>query len=171
MLRAWPAILMALSVSSAVYGQGRLNVEQFKERLDRSERLWQQLVHLHGESYTYVATILRDGGNGREDTEITIEDGTIVERIHAYYDADGLVSKWHEQPGQLGVHSDGSPLLKMEDLYAQCRKEVLSLDPASHWLILDFDQQGLLQRCGSVQATARSIEPVGITLAWVRFAP
>lgn len=171
MQRSRMALLFALNVTSTASGQGRLDVEHLRARLDRSERLWQDLVRVNGESYTYVATLLRDGGEGREDTEISVDDGVITERVHAYYGANGLIFKWRERQDQLGHHQSGAALRKMGDLYAQCRNEILTLNPADYWLVLDFDQQGLLQRCGSVTAPATSLQPVGINLAWVRFAP
>lgn len=164
-------VFCVLSTVAAVYAQGRQDVEGFREALARSERRWERLKATHGETYTYVASTLRDDGEGHEDTQVSVADGIVVERSYAYYDPNGLVTKWRESSDQVGAHAEGAPPLTVDDLYMECRESTLSLDPATHWLVLDFDQQGLLQRCGTLDPSAGQQSPIGINLDWIRFAP
>lgn len=142
--------------------------ERNERALDQSRDTWNRLKQVHGNSYTYIASGTRESGSITEETEVTVEDDTVVSRR---YRAHGEVGpfKWDEPHDLIGSHADGAPPVTVEELYDTCAREILALDSMTYWVTLSFDQQGLLRQCTHFARNAT--DPEGISLIWVRFAP
>ena len=79
-----------------------------------------------------------------------VEAGVVTERHYkaGHISGEGEHVQWSEVGAQVGSHTDeGHPAVLVEELYKQCRTEVLTQDEDENFMSFSLDSRGLLQAC------------------------
>lgn len=121
----------------------------------QSQKEWKKLKKRHKESYRY--TVLEQSFTGFiGETTMTVLKGEVVSRKYEAFmmsENDGikeLVSSYFEEKEQLGSHSEGWPPVDLDELYKDCGSEYLRVDPETHTLYFDTNEEGVISLCGNV---------------------
>jgi hypothetical protein len=122
--------------------------EERQAELAASRQAWEAAKSGHGNSYTYSQVMSSFLGFDAETTFV-VEAGVVVERHYkSSFGAD--VTTWSEVGAEVGSHSDeGHPVALVDDLYDECKDQVLTRDDQENFINLAFDDAGLLQTCTS----------------------
>ena len=122
---------------------------------DNSERLadlavsldaWEQAKSDNGNSYSYTREFFSFLGFSFE-TDFVVEDGVVVERHYKAQSGTNVV-QWSEIGDEVGTHEgEGHRVALIDDLYEECKTEVLTQDEDENFMNLSFDENGLLQSC------------------------
>lgn len=131
-------------------GCAQLTNAHFQNDLNESFQQWEKIKELNKSSYQYTIVFSSWLGFGYETT-IAINNDQFISRQYQSWDNNRkVIHQWHETSTQeLGHHKEGAPLKTIEELYAQCRDEVLTLSKHDNEFYIKFDQQGILEHCTS----------------------
>lgn len=127
---------------------GPTNAERQAELADSLET-WEAARDDAGNSYTYTRETHSFFANTSFKTTFVVEAGVVVERIATTTsgaDIDKLL--FHETGDEVGTNSSAHDVALIDDLYAECKSDVLTKDEDEHFINLSFDG-GLLQSCTS----------------------
>ena len=110
-------------------------------------------------------------------TAITVTDGKVVKRVYTDLNNDGFESEnesadesdkfltWTEDtPDTIGSHSEGFLAITLDDVYKQCRDNILANDNMSRPVVFTTDERGILQECYFRVAASSHSYPIGIRL-------
>lgn len=115
--------------------------------LENSLNIWKALRQSKGSHYQYDVVFTSWTGFGYKTT-LTVRDDEVTKRAYKSWktqlDAD---EEWQEEAGSLGSHNKGAPLKTIEDLYQQCKNDVLSKSEISNRITLKYDKLGVLKQC------------------------
>lgn len=142
--------------------------EERQAELAASRALWDAARAAHGDSYTYSQVMSSFIGLSAETTFV-VKGGVVVERHYkAQLGAD--VTSWSELGAEVGSHTDeGHPVALVDDLYDECRDEVLTRDEDENFMNLAFDDAGLLQTCTSFHRLCNDDCDRGPKLGFISF--
>jgi hypothetical protein len=146
---------------------GPSNQERLAE-LAASRTAWESARAAHGNSYTYSQVMSSFLGFDAETTFV-VAGGVVVERhFKSQFGAD--VTTWSEVGAEVGSHSDeGHPVALVDDLYDECRDEVLTRDEEENFMNLSFDDANLLQTCTSFHRQCNDDCDRGPKLGFISF--
>lgn len=119
--------------------------------MDRSLATWNALKAQHGDHYHYEVSAGSVFGPSY-DTTLTVQEGEIVQRDLAITEVDGqgnvtTTKSWSEMGAALGSHDEGAELITIDARYSRCRDDVLSQNPATNTIYLEFQANGVLRYC------------------------
>lgn len=121
----------------------------------QSQKEWNKLKKRHKESYQYTVYEQSYTGFGSETT-ISVMNGEVVSREYqSFYmnENDGtkeLIDSYYEEKEELGTHSEGWEPVDLDVMYSECGSEYLRVDPDTHTLYFDTDEDGVISLCGNV---------------------
>ena len=143
--------------------------EERQAELATSRQAWEAAKNQHGNSYTYSQVMASFIGLEAETTFV-VEAGVVVERHYtSSFGAD--VTTWSEVGAEVGSHTDeGHPVALVDDLYDECRDQVLTRDDQANFINLAFDEAGLLQTCTSFDRQCNDDCDRGPKLGFISFA-
>jgi len=102
----------------------------------------------------YHYTIVTSSFSGyHTTTTVDIAGGQPVGRQFSAGYVDGatgvftVTSTWAETAGEIGVHQMGAPAETMDQLYDDCRREVLGKDRSTNMVYFHYDERGVLMSC------------------------
>lgn len=146
---------------------GPSNEERLAE-LAASRTRWEAARAAHGNSYTYSQVMSSFLGFDAETTFV-VDGGVVVERhFKSTFGAD--VTSWSEVGSEVGSHADeGHPVALVDDLYDECRDQVLTRDEEENFMNLSFDDAGLLQTCTSFHRQCNDDCDRGPKLGFISF--
>lgn len=125
-----------------------------QKQLAKSLETWNALKAEHGDLYRYEVSAGSVFGPSYETT-LTVQEGEIVQRDLAITEIDDegnvtVIESWSETGAALGSHDEGAELITIDARYSRCREEVLSQDPATNDIYLDFQTNGVLRDCSYI---------------------
>lgn len=155
----------------------QVNAEDL-QRLAESRARFDALAREHDGSYVYVAGF---GSWTSADavTTVRVRRGVVVERSFEVTRDGGrgrprkrLVS-WTETGAKVGSHqADAEPALLMDERYDACAQLIELSAHVDHLRVaIDFDERGLLARCGSEQVACSDPCWQGTNLRSLTFGP
>lgn len=83
-------------------------------------------------------------------------------------DTDGsrfTTTTWTETASEIGSHPEGRPARTMEQLYADCDRDVLTQDPDQNQVSFQADAQGVLRSCWYVPRNCADDCTFGVVLS------
>ncbi|WP_346882898.1 hypothetical protein [uncultured Algibacter sp.] len=130
-----------------------INNSQHKTSLNQ----WQSLKQDHGDSYSYEIKTESVFGFGSL-TKIIVKNNIPVSRVfesYNLYDNDTylgwenriITNEYRENINQLNTNNIGAAALTIDDLYALCLKDYLSVDANSNSINFNVDDSGLIKDC------------------------
>ena len=146
---------------------GPSNQDRLAE-LATSRAAWEAARDAHGNSYTYSQVMSSFLGFDAETTFV-VEGGAVVER-HFKSQLGADVTTWSEVGAEVGSHTDeGHPVALVDDLYDECKNDVLTRDEEENFMNLSFDDAGLLQTCTSFHRQCNDDCDRGPKLGFISF--
>lgn len=124
---------------------GELNKQQ---QLEQSLQQWQLIKKAHNDNYQYSVSFSSWVGFSNRTT-VTVLDDAVTKRAYEAFDQDGKrISKWQEESlEEIGIHKRGATPKTIDQLYSQCRTDVLNRSTLDHYIYLSFDKNNLLHQC------------------------
>lgn len=147
--------LLPSSCSTEVFAPNLLITGENGYNFVQSQKEWNKLKKRHKDSYRYTVLEQSFTGFGSETT-ITVMKGEVITRDYKSYNIsenDGtkeVIDSYHEEREDLGMHSEGWPPVDLDEMYRDCGSEYLMVDPESHTLYFDTDEEGVISLCGNV---------------------
>lgn len=84
-------------------------------------------------------------------TTITVKNGKVVKREFIYNYQNDWFPEYHhwveDTPKELGSHDEGFVPITLDDVYTQCRQNVLIQDPLYNEVVFDTSNHGLISKC------------------------
>lgn len=121
----------------------------------QSQKEWMKLKKRHRESYQFTVYEQSYAGFGSETT-IMVMNGEVVSREYQSFSMDEndgtkeVIDHYYEGKEQLGMHSEGWEPVDLDEMYHDCGSEYLRVDPDSHTLYFDTNEEGVISLCGNV---------------------
>lgn len=138
-------------------------------RLRESLGEWQVLKAAHGGHYEYEVHFSSWVGFS-DVTTLEVEGDDVVRRRYEARDAEGQVTeRCTEEGAELGTHEHGAPLRTIEDLYAECRRKVLTQDRRENDIYLEFRYDEVLRYCFYVPKNCADDCSRGVSINALRF--
>ena len=147
--------LMPYSCSTEIFAPNLLITGENGYNFVQSQKEWKVLKKKHQDSYRYTVLEQSFSGFGSETT-ITVMEGVIVSRQYESFqisENDGskeVLSTYFEEGEDIGSHSDGWPAYDMDKMYSECSSDYLMVDPETHTLYFDTNEDGVVSLCGNV---------------------
>ena len=148
-----------------------------QNRLAESLEIWNRLKAKHGDNYRYRVA---DGFLGFESiTTITVQKGRVVTRTYEEGRIDNKgefiiekQSSWTEKGAGVGSHENsGAAPRTVDELYRECRDDVLTRNPRAHDIYLDIGSDGVLRSCVyGFKGFAMDTYP-GVSISALEFLP
>ena len=142
---------------------------------ETSQTQWQKLRIENGNSYTYTLAFQSWTGL-QSETTLTINNGMVSQRSYKSYTlnhdeaVDTLYFETYTETGDsLGSHSRGVPLYSIDDLYATCANDYLTVDTSTNTLYFDTDEKGIISICGYTPDNCADDCFVGVRVASFRW--
>ncbi len=125
-----------------------------QKQLAKSLETWNALKAEHGNYYRYEVSAGSVFGPSY-DTTLTVQEGEIVQRDLAITEIDDegnvtTTESWSETGAALGSHDEGAELITIDARYSSCRDDVLSQNPTTNDIYLEFQTNGVLRDCSYV---------------------
>jgi hypothetical protein len=114
-------------------------------QLFESLKKWEEKKATLGNDYSYTREFFSFLNFSFENVFV-IEDDVVVER-HYWSQAGADLETWSEYGTDVGTHDEGFRVATIDELYEECRDEVLTQDDTENFITLSFDAEGLLQTC------------------------
>lgn len=150
-----PVLLMQHSCSTEVFAPNLLVTGENGYNFVQSQKEWNKRKKQHKESYKYTVLEQSFSGFGSETT-MTVINGEVVSREYESFrisDEDGskeMLDSYSEDKEDLGTHSEGWPPVDLDEMYNDCGTEYLMVDPETHTLYFDTNEEGVISLCGNV---------------------
>jgi hypothetical protein len=144
--------------------------------LSLSDAAMQAKLAQAGGTYSYVVGFGSFSGYSSQTT-IAFANGQVASRDFKSQQTSGLggtptvLAQWHEDASQIGSHQDGAPAKSLEDLYGDCRTALAGTDLTRSSLSLDFDADGVLQRCSFLPVGCMDDCSQGVAIESLKFGP
>ncbi len=124
--------------------------DERRAELAASLETWTSARDSANNSYTYVRQTAPFFANTTFTTTFVVENGVVVERnATSGFSGEEPTNMFTETGDDVGNNVGVHPVAIIDDLYAQCDDEVLSLDDSDHFINLTVDGSGLLRTCTS----------------------
>ena len=122
-----------------------------QKQLARSLETWQQLKAENGEHYRYEVSAGSVFGPSY-DTTLTVQADRVVQRDLTVSQIDDkgnttVSESWSETGDALGTHDSGAELMTVDERYKRCQDDVLSQNPMTNDIYLEFQDSGVLIDC------------------------
>lgn len=146
---------LIVSCSTEAYAPNLMVTGESGYTFIQSYKQWEKLKRKHQNSYQYKITDLSFSGFGSE-TLLTIQNGEVVRRAYQSFlmsENDGtreLIEEYEEVGEDIGTHKEGAKAVTLDELYEDCGSEYLMVDPDTHTLYFDTDEEGVMKLCGNV---------------------
>lgn len=147
------------------------------KNIAKSLETWQQLKAENGDHYRYEVSAGSVFGPSY-DTTLTVQADKIVQRDLAVTQIDDegntiIVESWSETGDALGTHDNGAELVTVDERYNRCRDDVLSQNPVTNDIYLEFQDNGVLRDCSYIPKGAAydGGSPVIISLEFLPTKP
>ncbi len=141
-------LLLTLVFASALLSGCGQVAEQGE--LDKSLATWQALKAQNGDHYLYE-TLFVSWTGFRSITTLTVQASEIVTRAYksSYTNDEGeeITESWTEEGAAVGSHEAGAEPRTVDELYTECREDVLTQDAAENEFYLEFRNDGVLSSC------------------------
>ena len=119
-----------------------------------------------GNSYEYARESFSFFGQIGSETDFVVEDGVVVERHFKSSHVDGSSHvSFSELGDEVGNDPRGHRVATIDDLYEECRTEVLTQSEDENFISLAFDDAGLLQTCTYFPLNCADDCTFGVTIA------
>lgn len=158
-IKKLPALIFLLviicSCSAELYSPNLLITGNSGYNFVQSQKEWNKLKRRYKESYTYTIFEQSHTGSGSETT-IVVKNGEVISREYEYFtvsEDDGtreVTNSFYEEKEELSSHPEGWAPVKMDDLYRDCGAKYLKVDPETHTLYFDTNDEGVIILCGNV---------------------
>lgn len=152
------SLLLAGCQQTAAPGNGQVSTPPEttprQKQFTKSLETWNTLKAENGDHYRYKVNAGSVFGPSY-DTTLTVQEGEIVQRDLAITEVDDegnvtTTESWSETGAALGSHDEGAELITIDARYSSCRDEVLSQNPATNDIYLEFQANGVLRDCSYV---------------------
>lgn len=121
-----------------------------QKRLAQSLETWQALKIENGDHYRYE-TLFVSWTGFRSTTTLTVQGNEVVTRAYesSYTSDEGeeITESWTEEGAAVGSHEAGAEPLTIDELYLECREDVLTQNAAENEFYLEFRNEGVLSSC------------------------
>jgi len=146
MLLTMPFILFGCS-QNPLYQNSHENTYtgNIYRKLEISQNDWATLKKRHKGNYSYERdTSIKEGFH--TSTKIVVENNRVESRSFFEWQTGSTPSKsWHEDYAQLGLHKEGTAPVTIDELYKQCKTQVLN--KANSSTLIKTDQLNILKQC------------------------
>jgi len=150
---------LILTLFCVLFSLSRGEVVVFLPEYTASLNAWQTL---NLAAYTYVATSASEIADFSQKTTIKVANGVVVERSFTQNN-NGHITSWDEtvpstgpgdtNPNSIGYHDQGFVPITIDDVYTQCRANILIQDNVANQIFFETDSKGIIKMCG-ISATA-----------------
>ncbi len=125
-----------------------------QKQLTKSLEAWNTLKAENGDHYLYEVSAGSVFGPSY-DAALTVREGKIVQRDLTITEVDNAgnvttTQSWSETGAALGSHEEGAELITIDKRYSRCRDHVLSQNPTTNDIYLEFQDNGVLRNCSYV---------------------
>jgi len=114
-----------------------------------SKKLWDDL---NPTTYTYVVYSASEIADVESRTTITVTNDKVTRRAYWFKDNfnyDNKITTWVEStPKTIGSHKEGFVAINLDNVYAQCRSNILIQDPIENEIYFETENDGLISKCG-----------------------
>ena len=145
--------LFLLSFVGSVEGFTQKQVSPSELRatmFNESIAAWDILKKKKGNSYLYTRSFHSFAGFGGI-TLIRVIEGQVVKRqydgVKRLEDGQMEMVKWDEYGEEIGSPPQGFAPQTMDELYTQCKEEILSQNPEANRIVFLRDKRGVMQIC------------------------
>lgn len=148
-------LMMQNSCSTEEFAPNLLVTGENGYNFVQSQKEWNKLKKRHKESYRYTVVEQSYTGFGSETT-ITVMKGEVVSREYESFrisEDDGskeMIASYYEEKEDLGKNSEGWPPVNLDEMYKDCGSDYLMVDPETHTLYFDTNEEGVISLCGNV---------------------
>lgn len=123
-------------------------VEVLGQKLDVGWGLWRKAKNIHGANYQYITEFHSWVGFGNRTTLVVTKDQVSERHYESWGREPGSMRQWSETvPNELGSHKAGASLKTMDELYVECRDEVLIKNSSKFDVKLILGRQGEIKTC------------------------
>jgi hypothetical protein len=145
---SWP---LPLEVKGNSMEHQRVDQSQFlalTAMIDESEAKWIHEKSKINSNYEYKVRWSHPLVDEYRETKIVISNGeTIGRQYKTGIFPSEMKDAWQEDKKTLGSHKDGAKALTIDELYYQCRNEVLSRKPQCNVFTIELFPNGVLKNC------------------------
>ena len=149
--------LFLLSVVAFILVSCESIITKNKEAFNSSQRQWELLKKMNGNSYTYITSFGSWTGYSTKTT-IHVENDIIASRecVVTFYNYENealsidTIEHYIESAHEIGTHDIGANPLTVDELYDTCVKEYLNVSTKNNTIFLETNEDGLLNLCGFV---------------------
>lgn len=142
-------------------------------KLDEYQASLQTWKSIQPRTYTYrhQTEYFLPTETSRNYTDITVTDGKVVKRAYTITDGfDNILSEWAEEtPQEIGSHDQGFKALTLDQLYSQCRENVLVYDDVLFTIAFTTDANGVMIQCDSRNSLWSHPNIMGFSLNYIAF--
>ncbi len=121
-----------------------------QKQLAESLETWNALKAENGDHYRYE-TLFASWTGFRSTTTLTVQDNVVVTRAYesSYINDEGeeITESWTEEGAAVGSHEAGAKPRTIDELYTECRENVLTQDATENEFYLSFHDDGVLEAC------------------------
>ncbi len=143
---------------------GTIVTKNFIQALQNSYRSWLDLKEQYGANYSYE----RDGKiseNYYSSTKIVVERDQVEFRSYFEWQKGNTPTEtWIEPFAELNLHNQGTPAKTIDELYRQCKFQILNKPLSEYAITLKIDRFNLLQQCSYRQLNCAKNCTKGIRL-------
>ena len=124
----------------------------FESEFEKSLDAWNVQKKKEGNSYRYTARVTSVFGFG-SSTIITVQDGEVFSRAYEAFQynpqtqEEVITSSWIENKSELSTHEEGAEPLTLDEIYASCRREILSVNKDDNFINFAAENNGILSVC------------------------
>jgi hypothetical protein len=112
-----------------------------------SYQSWLDLKHKHHANYSYERDTV-SSTNFYSSTKLTIKNGQVEYRDFFEWQAGNTPKlSWSESFSELNLHTQGASAKTLDQLYQQCKNQILTKPKAQHKITLSVDRFNILQQC------------------------
>ncbi len=161
------SLLLALSACSSISTNGKaksFKAKQIPSAFKNSYKNWQQLKDKHNANYSYERDSLSPEGF-HSSTKITVIDDQVEFRdFFEWQQGNTPTLTWTEDFAQLGTHDQGASVKTVDQLYQQCKNQILSQPQTDFAITFKVDQINILQQCSYTRLSCTSQCTKGIRI-------
>ena len=144
------SLLVALSACSSISTNGKaksFKTKQIPSAFINSYKNWQQLKNNHNAHYSYERDGLSPEGF-HSSTKITVINNQVEFRdFFEWQQGNTPTLTWTEDFAQLGTHDQGASIKTLDQLYQQCKNQILNQPQTDFTVTFKVDQINILQQC------------------------
>jgi len=126
---------------------------------------WAKLKEKYGDNYKYERIQAIDPEQS-SSTHLQIENGQVEYRDYFEWHQGNTPSLiWSEPFAELNTHNQGMPVKTIDELYQQCKLQIINKPGDQYSVKLELDAFNILQQCSYTQLSCRSNCTSGIRIS------